>query len=289
MNTLNQERLVMKNISKSFPGVKALDNVSFDIKAGEVHSLIGQNGAGKSTLMGILNGITKPDSGEIYINNNIVRIDDPNDAFNLHLSIVHQEFALCNNLTVAQNIFLGSEPLNKGGFINNEEINNKSIDLLKKINVNLNIEEIVGNLNTSEWQIIEICKALSKNPKFIIMDEPTASLDESQIANLFSIIAKLKMSGIGIIYISHKLSEIIKVSDRITIIRDGKISETFAKKEVDENILIKSMIGQKVLEINKRKNCMKWNTRTIFWAMQQWDNLFINLMMKRQKLSLQEI
>ena len=158
MNTLNQERLVMKNICKSFPGVKALDNVSFDIKAGEVHSLIGQNGAGKSTLMGILNGITKPDSGEIYINNNIVRIDDPNDAFNLHLSIVHQEFALCNNLTVAQNIFLGSEPFNKGGFINNEEINNKSIDLLKKINVTLNIDNIVGDLNTSEWQIIEICK-----------------------------------------------------------------------------------------------------------------------------------
>ena len=108
MNTLNQERLVMKNISKSFPGVKALDIVSFDINAGEVHSLIGKNGAGTSTLMGILNGITKPDSGEIYINNQVVRIDDPNDAFNLHLSIVHQEFALCNNLTVALNIFLGS-------------------------------------------------------------------------------------------------------------------------------------------------------------------------------------
>ena len=284
MNTLNQERLVMKNISKSFPGVKALDNVSFDINAGEVHSLIGQNGAGKSTLMGILNGITKPDSGEIYINNNIVRIDDPNDAFNLHLSIVHQEFALCNNLTVAQNIFLGSEPFNKGGFINNKEINNKSIDLLKKINVNLNIEEIVGNLNTSEWQIIEICKALSKNPKFIIMDEPTASLDESQIENLFSIIVKLKMSGIGIIYISHKLSEIIKVSDRITIIRDGKISETFAKKEVDENILIKSMIGQKVLEINKRENIFNIDNRDFF----QIDNFTCNNKFYDINISLQK-
>ena len=284
MNTLNQERLVMKNISKSFPGVKALDNVSFDINAGEVHSLIGQNGAGKSTLMGILNGITKPDSGEIYINNKIVRIDDPNDAFNLHLSIVHQEFALCNNLTVAQNIFLGSEPFNKGGFINNKEINNKSIDLLKKINVNLNIDNIVGDLNTSEWQIIEICKALSKNPKFIIMDEPTASLDESQIENLFSIIAKLKMSGIGIIYISHKLSEIIKVSDRITIIRDGKISETFAKKEVDENILIKSMIGQKVLEINKRENIFNIDNTDFF----QIDNFTCNNKFYDINISLQK-
>ena len=284
MNTLNQERLVMKNISKSFPGVKALDNVSFDIKAGEVHSLIGQNGAGKSTLMGILNGITKPDSGEIYINNNIVRIDDPNDAFNLRLSIVHQEFALCNNLTVAQNIFLGSEPFNKGGFINNEEINNKSIDLLKKINVNLNIDNIVGDLNTSEWQIIEICKALSKNPKFIIMDEPTASLDESQIENLFSIIVKLKMSGIGIIYISHKLSEIIKVSDRITIIRDGKISETFAKKEADENILIKSMIGQKVLEINKRENVFNIDNTDFF----QIDNFTCNNKFYDINISLQK-
>lgn len=223
--------LQMNNISKSFPGVKALDDVSFEIKSGEVHSLIGQNGAGKSTLMGILNGITKPDEGEILINDLVVKIDDPKDAFNLNLSIVHQEFALCNNLSVAENIFLGNEPFNKYGYIDKKKIKNDAMKMLNSINVNLDTDEIVGNLNTSQWQIIEICKALAKSPKFIVMDEPTASLDESQIDNLFEIIKSLKNNGIGIIYISHKLNEIIKISDRITVLKDGKIKKNIWKRK----------------------------------------------------------
>ena len=245
------DTLLMKNISKTFPGVKALDDVSFEIYSGEVHSLIGQNGAGKSTLMGILNGITKPDKGEIFINDKQVKIDDPNDAFNLNLSIVHQEFALCNNLTVSENISLGNEPYNKSGFINTELINDKAKEVLDSINVNLDINAIVGNLNTSEWQIIEICKALAKKPKFIVMDEPTASLDETQIENLFAIIQRLKENGIGIIYISHKLNEIIKISDRITVLKDGKISKVFNNEKIDESILIKSMVGD-VIEIKRK-------------------------------------
>ena len=248
--------LLMKEISKTFPGVKALDNVSFEIKSGEVHSLIGQNGAGKSTLMGILNGITKPDIGEIFINDQKVKIDDPNDAFNLNLSIVHQEFALCNNLTVSQNISLGNETYNKIGIINKKLIDDKAMEVLKSINVNLDINEIVGNLNTSQWQIIEICKALVKNPKYIVMDEPTASLDENQIENLFSIIERLKNNGIGIIYISHKLNEIIKISDRITVLKDGKISKVFDNENLDESKLIKSMVGDAV-EIKKEKKVVK--------------------------------
>ncbi len=246
------EILLMKRVSKTFPGVKALDNVSFEIRSGEVHSLIGQNGAGKSTLMGILNGITKPDDGEILINDKQVKIDDPNDAFNLNLSIVHQEFALCNNLTVAENISLGNEPFNSSGIINTSLVNQKAKEVLKSINVELNTNEIVGNLNTSQWQIIEICKALAKKPKFIVMDEPTASLDENQIENLFSIIERLKENGIGIIYISHKLNEIIKISDRITVLKDGKISKVFNNEKVDESTLIKSMVGD-VIEV-KREN-----------------------------------
>ena len=248
--------LLMKEISKTFPGVKALDNVSFEIKSGEVHSLIGQNGAGKSTLMGILNGITKPDIGEIFINDQKVKIDDPNDAFNLNLAIVHQEFALCNNLTVSQNISLGNETYNKIGIINKKLIDDKAMEVLKSINVNLDINEIVGNLNTSQWQIIEICKALVKNPKYIVMDEPTASLDENQIENLFSILERLKNNGIGIIYISHKLNEIIKISDRITVLKDGKISKVFDNENLDESKLIKSMVGDAV-EIKKEKKVVK--------------------------------
>jgi ABC-type sugar transport system ATPase subunit len=236
----------MKNISKAFPGVRALDDVSFDVLSGEVHSLIGQNGAGKSTLMGILNGITNPDDGTIYINDKIVRINDPKDAFNLNLSIVHQEFALCNNLTVAENIFLGGEPIKKYGIVDYKTMHLNAQKMLKSINVTLNSESIVGELNTSQWQIIEICKALAKKPKFIVMDEPTASLDEKQIDNLFDIINTLKGNGIGIIYISHKLNEIIKISDRITVLKDGKIKKTLNKVEVNENILIQTMVGENV-------------------------------------------
>ena len=242
----------MNNISKAFPGVKALDDVSFEVKSSEVHSLIGQNGAGKSTLMAILNGITKQDDGEILINDKIVKIDDPKDAFNLNLSIVHQEFALCNNLSVAENIFLGNEPFNKYGYIDKEKINTDAAKMLNSINVDLNTDEIVGNLNTSQWQIIEICKALSKKPKFIVMDEPTASLDENQIDNLFEIIKSLKNNGIGIIYISHKLNEIIKISDRITVLKDGKIKKTFGKENVTEKLLIETMVGENIK--NKNSN-----------------------------------
>ena len=241
-----KDTLYMKNISKSFPGVRALDDVSFDVLSGEVHSLIGQNGAGKSTLMGILNGITNPDDGSIYINDKIVRISDPKDAFNLNLSIVHQEFALCNNLTVAENIFLGGEPIKKYGIVDYKTMHINAQKMLKSINVTLNTESIVGDLNTSQWQIIEICKALAKKPKFIVMDEPTASLDEKQIDNLFDIINTLKSNGIGIIYISHKLNEIIKISDRITVLKDGKIKKTLNKIEVNESILIQTMVGENV-------------------------------------------
>ena len=242
---INKDILLMSKISKAFPGVKALDKVSFEVISGEVHSLIGQNGAGKSTLMGILNGITHPDEGEIFINKKKVIIDDPNDAFDLNLSIVHQEFALCNNSTVAENIFLGSEPQYKYGFINYKLMNKKARELLDSINIKLNTNEIVGNLNTSQWQIIEICKALAKEPKFIVMDEPTASLDEIQIENLFSIINSLKNNGIGIIYISHKLNEIIKISDRITVLKDGKINKIFEKNQADESILFNQWLGKK--------------------------------------------
>ena len=250
----SKDQLIMTGISKSFPGVKALDDVNFHINSEEVHSLIGQNGAGKSTLMGILNGITKPDEGKILLNDKLVKIDDPKDAFNLNLSIVHQEFALCNNLTVAENIFLGDEPHNKLGFIDYKVMHSNAKKLLDGINVNLKTNEIVGNLNTSQWQIIEICKALAKNPKFIVMDEPTASLDEKQIDNVFEIINTLKKNGIGIIYISHKLKEIIQISDRITVLKDGKINDSFNKNEVNEEKLIQSMIGQNILIKNDNQN-----------------------------------
>ena len=282
----NKDILLMSNISKAFPGVKALDSVSFEVISGEVHSLIGQNGAGKSTLMGILNGITHPDEGEIFINKKKVIIDDPNDAFDLNLSIVHQEFALCNNSTVAENIFLGSEPHNKYGFINYKLMNKKAEDLLNSININLDTNEIVGNLNTSQWQIIEICKALAKEPKFIVMDEPTASLDEMQIENLFSIINSLKNNGIGIIYISHKLNEIIKISDRITVLKDGKINKIFEKNQANESILVQSMVGEKITNKNTNKNIFQKVENILEVKDLSYSNIFqdINISLKKGEI-----
>ncbi len=282
----NKDKLVMKEISKAFPGVKALDKVSFEVVSSEVHSLIGQNGAGKSTLMGILNGITHPDEGEIFINEKSVTIDDPKDAFNLNLSIVHQEFALCNNSTVAENIFLGSEPYNKYGIIDYNLMNKKAKDLLKSININLDTNQIVGNLNTSQWQIIEICKALAKEPKFIVMDEPTASLDETQIENLFLIINTLKNNGIGIIYISHKLNEIIKISDRITVLKDGKIKKTFVKNNVNENLLVQTMVGEKIKNENKNNNKFQKNENILEITNLSYLNIFkdINISLKKGEI-----
>jgi len=267
----------MEGISKSFPGVKALDDVSFEIISGEVHSLIGQNGAGKSTLMGILNGITKPDEGRILLNNEVVKIDDPKDAFNLNLSIVHQEFALCNNLTVAENIYLGDEPHNKSGFVNYKKMHLDAKNLLDSINVNLSTNEIVANLNTSQWQVIEICKALAKKPKFIVMDEPTASLDEKQIDNLFEIINTLKNNGIGIIYISHKLKEIIQISDRITVLKDGKLNDSFIKNAVNEEGLIKSMIGENISIKNAHINKVNFEKPVLQLNNFSYSNIFKNI------------
>ena len=276
MNTQN-DQLIMEGISKSFPGVKALDDVSFEIISGEVHSLIGQNGAGKSTLMGILNGITKPDEGRILLNNEVVKIDDPKDAFNLNLSIVHQEFALCNNLTVAENIYLGDEPHNKSGFVNYKKMHLDAKNLLDSINVNLSTNEIVANLNTSQWQVIEICKALAKKPKFIVMDEPTASLDEKQIDNLFEIINTLKNNGIGIIYISHKLKEIIQISDRITVLKDGKLNDSFIKNAVNEEGLIKSMIGENISIKNAHINKVNFEKPVLQLNNFSYSNIFKNI------------
>jgi len=276
MSTQN-DQLIMQGISKTFPGVKALDDVSFEIISGEIHSLIGQNGAGKSTLMGILNGITKPDDGQIFFNSKVVKIDDPKDAFNLNLSIVHQEFALCNNLTVAENIYLGDEPHNKSGFVDYKKMHSDTKNLLDSINVILNTDKIVGELNTSEWQIIEICKALAKKPKFIVMDEPTASLDEKQIDNLFEIINTLKKKGIGIIYISHKLKEIIQISDRITVLKDGKINDSFIKNEVNEKDLIKSMIGENILIKNEHQNKINLENPILKIQNFSYSNIFKNI------------
>lgn len=235
--------LTMHGICKSFGGVKALENVSFDVHPGEIHALIGQNGAGKSTLMSILSGNLKPDSGEIGASGQqSVSLASLRSAKN-GLAIVRQEFSLCPNLTIAENIFLGREPTSRLGRVDYARMRRETEALLRRVHVNLDPDCIVESLGVSEWQVIEICKALAEDPKFIIMDEPTAALGDERIKDLLSIVTRLRDQGHGIVYISHKLTEILTIANRITVLRDGQVSATLSNENLTEGDLVSAMLG----------------------------------------------
>lgn len=243
-NAPDHQGLRMHGICKSFGGVKALDDVSFEVRPGEIHALIGQNGAGKSTLMSILSGSLKEDAGQIGAGGeSSVSLGELRKAKN-GISIVRQEFSLCPNLSIAENIFLGREPTNKLRWVDYASMRQQTKSLLKKIHVNLDPDCSIQTLGVSEWQIIEICKALAQDPKFIIMDEPTAALSDDRIKDLLDIVTRLREHGHGIVYISHKLTEILAIADRITILRDGKVSTTLTNDGLSENDLVDAMLGE---------------------------------------------
>ena len=235
--------LKVQNITKRYPGVLALDDVSFDVQRGEVHALVGQNGAGKSTLMSVLSGSQRVDSGEILLDGNSIKITTPLSARNHGIAIVHQEFALCPNMSVAENVFIGNEPTVASGLVDFKRMREETIDLLAQVQVDIHPDVLVETLGVSEWQVIEICKALSSKPKFIIMDEPTAALNDHRVKDLMDVIRHLRDAGHGIVYISHKLSEVLEISDRITVMRDGKVSKNFVNKGLIESDLVNQMIG----------------------------------------------
>ena len=207
--------ILAQDVSKSFPGVRALSHVRFELLAGEVHALVGENGAGKSTLMKILAGIYHRDSGEILFNGERVNFASPRSAQIMGIGIIHQELQLLNHLTVAQNIFIGREPRGRWGiFLDENKLNRQARDILAHMNLNLDPRAIVGGLTVAKQQMVEIAKALSFNSRVLIMDEPTAALNNAEIAELFNIIRELKARGVGIVYISHKMDELKQISDR---------------------------------------------------------------------------
>jgi ribose transport system ATP-binding protein len=217
----------LQNLSKSFPGVRALDGVSFDLQAGEVHALMGENGAGKSTLMKILAGVYRKDGGEILLNGQPVEIHSPAHAQALAIGIIHQELYLMNHLTVAQNIYLGREPRGRSGiFLDEERLNQNAQALFDRMNLNLQPATSIGDLTVARQQMVEIAKALSFHSRVLIMDEPTAALNNAEIEDLFRIIRQLKSEGVGIVYISHKMDEIARIADRVTVMRDGRTIDT---------------------------------------------------------------
>lgn len=238
--------LRLVDISKTFPGVKALDKVRFDLKKGEVHALVGENGAGKSTLMNITAGILKSDSGEIELEGKAVHIKNALHANKLGISTVFQELSIVKTLTVAENIYFSRQPVNKMGFVNKKQMHEDTRKLLTLFGIDIETDTIVKQLSIAEQQIIEILKALSFNPKILILDEPTASLTIHETEMLFKVIEKLKESGVGIIYISHHLEEIFRIAERVTVFRDGKYITTLNVKETTQPQIVNFMVGREI-------------------------------------------
>jgi ribose transport system ATP-binding protein len=235
--------LRMENVSKLFPGVQALDNVNLHVNAGEVLGLIGQNGAGKSTLMKILSGVYDVDHGAIYIEGKTVQIRNPHHAQTLGISIIYQELNLMPNLTVMENIFIGREP-GPPLFFSRRQAQTQTQNILDHLKLTIGPTVIVRNLSVAEQQMVEIAKAISRKVKVLIMDEPTSALSETEVETLFGVIEELKQNGIGIIFISHRLEEVLHICDRVTVLRDGKHVGDVDVRTVNKEDLVRMMVGR---------------------------------------------
>jgi ribose transport system ATP-binding protein len=235
----------VRGVSKRFPGVQALNSVSLDIRPGEVHAIAGENGAGKSTLMKLLAQLERPTDGTIVIDGEQVRFRNPRHAQRLGIAMVHQEFALAPHLTVADNLALGREQSHAGLIVRGSE-KRRARELLERVGLSIDPGRRVSNLSVADQQRVEIAKALAVDAKVVIMDEPTATLTETEIDDLFGLIEQLKGEGIAIFYISHRLEEVVRIADRVTVMRDGEVVETIEKGDFDESKLIRLMVGREI-------------------------------------------
>lgn len=248
MHPADEQILKVNSLSKSFFGVKALDNIHFDLKRGEVHALMGENGAGKSTFMKILIGLLKADAGSISFNSEQIENMDVHSIMQKGISMIHQEILMVPDLSVAQNIFLGRE-IKRAYLLDEQAINQQAENLLLSMGLNINVRTKAKNLSIAELQLIEIAKAVSNNARVIIMDEPSSALSEKEVEILFNTIKDLKSKGVAIIYISHKMEEIYQIADRITVLRDGKYITTKHSAELDKSSLISLMVGRELEEL----------------------------------------
>ena len=251
----NREILDMRNITKDFSGVKALDNITIKVKKGDVHALCGENGAGKSTLMKVLSGIYPHGtySGDIYYDGNILKNRGIKDSENKGISIIHQELNLVDELSITENIFLGNFIL-KNGMVDFYKMYQKTSEVLKELKMDISPDTLVRELGIGHKQLVEIAKALSKNSKLIIFDEPTASLTEKETDVLLNIIGDLREKGVTSIYISHKLDEVMKISDEVTVIRDGQFIECRKTSGYSKNEIVKAMVGRELGSFYPEKN-----------------------------------
>ena len=245
----------MIKIDKRFTGVHALKGVDFDLRAGEIHALVGENGAGKSTMMKALTGIFPKDSGEIHYLGKLYNPRGPKEALSRGIGIIHQELNMMDHLTVAQNIFIGRESTRaKGLFLDEKLLNMRAEDLFKRLNMDIDPKETLGNLTVGKQQMVEIAKAVSHNLKILILDEPTAALTETEINELFSIMRDLASKGVGMIYISHRMDEIGMITDRVTVMRDGENAGVGDTKDLSKEDIINMMVGRVIYEDPKQKS-----------------------------------
>ncbi len=242
----------MEGITKVFPGVRALENVSFSLNTGEIHGLMGENGAGKSTLIKVLTGVHQAEEGEIYFKGNKIRPTNTLEAQQLGISTVYQEVNLCANLSVSENIFIGREPI-KNGKIDWATINSKADELLKSFNINIDVKRRLSFYPVAIQQMVAIARALQISAKVLILDEPTASLDKGETKKLFDVMRKLKADGMAIIFITHFIENVYKITDRITVLRNGKLVETRSTKLFPEIELVAKMIGKELEQLEKIK------------------------------------
>ena len=241
--------LQMKGINKAFPGVRALSNVDFSLKAGEIHALMGENGAGKSTLIKVLTGVEYPDSGEIYLNGKTILAKSPQHAQQLGISAVYQEINLCPNLSVAENMFIGREPI-KFGFIDSRSYNIKAKQLLNRMDININVTQTLGDYPVAIQQMVAIARALNvTDTRVLILDEPTSSLDSHEVAELFKVMRRLKDEGLGIIFITHFIDQVYEISDRVTILRQGELVGSYDIGSLSRFDLVSKMIGKELEDL----------------------------------------
>ncbi len=243
---MSEPILKLEGISKSFPGVRALADISFDVRPGEVHALLGENGAGKSTLIKIMSGVYQPDAGTLSLDGKPNTFDSPQEAQAAGIATIYQELLLFPELTVAENIFMGHAPRGRFG-IDWSKMRERAHETLESLDIHdLDVRAMVGTLSVGNRQRVEIAKALSHNARILIMDEPTAALTERDVERLFGIVRLLRARGVGVVYISHRLEEVFLLADRVTVLRDGEFVATKPVSETDNDDLIEMMVGRRI-------------------------------------------
>lgn len=241
--------LEVQHVSKAFPGVLALDDVQFRLRRGHVHALMGENGAGKSTMMKIIAGIYTPDSGSLRLKGREIVLASPLDALKSGIAMIHQELNLMNPMTVAENIWIRREPCNRFGFVRHDEMRRRTTELFARLNIAIDPDAEVRDLSVANRQMVEIAKAVSYDSDILIMDEPTSALTEKEVSHLFKIIRTLKTEGKGIIYITHKMSELFDIADEVSVFRDGRFVGEHAAASLTRDDVIRLMVGREITQM----------------------------------------